>query len=222
MCLYARRKFPQHFTFKQSSRASQLWAFCINALFLLPLHTLPYLYYIFLFISVLWQVHLITKAIYETLDGDFNNTMHVLAKIIVVNRLGFYVALTLFWALYLSFFEKDAHHYYRLYDRTKFFKLLHSSEGKEYAFEKIFKLLMLISIYQNHVLLNNDPLPSHETFQEFFKASSSSTNEKDLEKLKTYLMNLKALMERSNRVSSKQNTDALMVRTIFYVRKAFT
>lgn len=169
----------------------------------------PYVSYLF-FISS-WQVHLITKAIYETLDSDFNNTMHVLSKIINVNRLGFYVALTLFWALYLSFFEKDAHHYYKMYDRTKFFKLLNSSEGKEYEFEKIFKLLVLISIYQNYVLLNKDLLPSHEVFQEFFKVSSSSTNEKDLEKLKTYLMNLKTLMERSNRVSSKQNTDALMV-----------
>lgn len=162
---------------------------------------------------------MITKAIYETLDGDFNNTMHVLSKIIVVNRLGFYVALTLFWALYLSFFEKDSHHYYKMYDRTKFFKLLHSSDGKEYSFEKIFELLMLISIYQNHVLLNTDPIPSHEIFQEFFKVSSSSSSDKDLEKLKNYLMNLKSLMERSNRVSSQQNTDALMVSTkkLFYV-----
>lgn len=156
---------------------------------------------------------MITKTIYETLDGDFNNTMHVLSKIIVVNRLGFYVALTLFWALYLSFFEKDSHHYYKMYDRTKFFKLLNSLEGKEYDFERIFKVLMLISIYQNYVLLNKDPLPSHEVFQEFFKVSSSSTSEKDLEKLKTYLMNFKTLLERSNRVSSKQNTDALMVCT---------
>jgi hypothetical protein len=99
-----------------------------------------------------------------------------------------------------------------MYDRTKFFKLLHSSEGQEYAFEKIFRLLMLISIYQNYVLLNNDPL-RHETFQESFKVSSSSTNEKDLAKLKTYLMNLKMLLERSNRVGTKQNTDALMVST---------
>lgn len=168
------------------------------------------MYYIYFF-AFSWQVHLITKAIYETLDGDFNNTMHVLTKIIAANRLGFYVALTLFWALYLSFFEKDSHHYYKMYDRSKFFKLLHSSEGKEYEFEKIFKLLMLISIYQNYVLLNNDPLPNHETFQEFFKVSSSSTCEKDLEKLKIYLINLKTLLERTNRVCSKQNPDALMV-----------
>lgn len=184
-------------------------------LFTSPFHILFLYTYIFLLfrftLSLSRQAHLITKAIYQTLDGDFNNTMHVLTKIIIVNRLGFYVALTLFWALYLSFFEKDSHHYYKMYDRTKFFKLLHSSEGKEYDFEKIFKLLTLISIYQNYVLLNNDAPSSHETFQEFFKVSSSSTSEKDLEKFKTYLMNLKSLMERSNRVSSKQNTDALMV-----------
>lgn len=169
-----------------------------------------------LFLS--WQVHLITKAVYETLDGDFKNTMHVLSKIIPINKLGFYVALTLFWALYLSFFEKDSHHYYKMYDRTKFFKLLHSSDGKEYSLEKIFELLMLISIYQNHVLLNPDPISSHETFQEFFKVSASSSSEKDLEKLKNYLMNLKSLIESSNRVSSKQNTDALMVskKNFFY------
>lgn len=149
--------------------------------------------------------------IYETLDGDFNNTMHVLSKILTVNKLGFYVAMTLFWALFLSFFKKEPHHYYKMYDRNKFFKLLHSLENKEMSLDSIFQLLMLISIYENYVLLNKDTSSeSHQVFADFFRASSSS-NSDDLGKLRKYLTNVKTLIEISNPVGSTKNADALMV-----------
>lgn len=148
--------------------------------------------------------------IYETLDGDFNNTMHVLTKILIVNKLGFYVAMTLFWALFLSFFKKDSHHYYKMYDRHKFFKLLNSLENKEMELESIFQLLMLISIYEQYVILNEDTsIESHQVFADFFKASSSTKD--DLEKLRKYLTNVKSLIETSNPIGTTKNADALMV-----------
>ena len=66
------------------------------------------------------QVHLITKNIYETLGGDYNNLHHVISTIICINnKLGFYVALTLFWALYNKYFKKESIHYFKMYSVDK-------------------------------------------------------------------------------------------------------
>lgn len=159
------------------------------------------------------QVHLITKIIYETLNADFNNTMHVITKIIIVNnKLGFYVALTLFWALYLSYFKKDSRHYYKMYNVDKFFKLLLSNEAfnNNQDSNSMFQLLLLISIYQNYVLLNKENPVSHQVFQEFFKVS-----QKDREKLKEWLINMKHLIEVNNPLGkSNQTPDVLMVSAV--------
>ncbi|CRL03037.1 CLUMA_CG016456, isoform A [Clunio marinus] len=156
------------------------------------------------------KVHLITKIIYETLNADFNNTMHVITSIICINnKLGFYVALTLFWALYLNYFKKDSHHYYKMYNVDKFFKLLMTCDftsGKQDA-DSLFKLLLLTSIYQNNVLLNKDNPEDHQIFQEFFKVT-----QKDCEKLKDWLINVKSLIEANNSlVKSNQSSDVLML-----------
>lgn len=151
---------------------------------------------------------MITKIIYETLNADFNNTMHVITKIICVNnRLGFFVAMTLFWALYLSYFKKDSHHYYKMYNVDKFFKLLLNNEQANSDVDSMFKLLLLINIYQNYVLLNKENPETHEVFQEFFKVSQH-----DRDKLKDYLVNVKTLIEVNNPVGkSNGNSDVLMV-----------
>ena len=63
---------------------------------------------------------MITKNIYETLVGDFNNLHHVISTIICINnKLGFYVALTLFWALYNKYFKKESIHYFKMYSVDK-------------------------------------------------------------------------------------------------------
>jgi hypothetical protein len=157
------------------------------------------------------KVHLITKTVYETSNQDFNNTFFILTKIINFNRLGFYIALTLFWSLYLHFFKKDTHHYYKMYDVNKFFKLLqlHEKDADDTKMElgTIFQLLLLISIYQSYVLRNNDNLSDkHNVFHDVFKVSPH-----DLEKLKTYLSKMKTLIEIRYPVNSNQNTDALML-----------
>lgn len=155
------------------------------------------------------QVHLITKIIYETLNADFNNTMHVITKIICVNnKLGFYVALTLFWALYLNYFKKDSHHYYKMYNVDKFFKLLNNeSFNDNQDVDSMFKLLLLISIYQNYVMLNKDSPEDHQVFQEFFRVSHH-----DREKLKSWLINVKSLIQKNHPLAKpNQNSDVLMV-----------
>lgn len=154
------------------------------------------------------QVHLITKTIYETLNQDFNNTFYILNKVINFNKLGFYVALTLFWSLYLHFYKKDTHHYYKMYDVNKFFKLLHTygKDDKEMELNEIFQLLLLISIYQSYVILNKNDSTSHEVFQDFFKVSKE-----DNEKLKAYLSKIKTFVEITHPVSHNQNADSLMV-----------
>jgi hypothetical protein len=161
------------------------------------------------FLTVL-QVHLITKIIYETLNGDFNNTMHIITKIICVNnKLSFYVALTLFWALYLGYFKKDSHHYYKMYNVDKFFKLLLHNEpfSEKQDADTMFQLLLLISIYQNYVLLSKDDPESHQVFHEFFKVSQN-----DRDKLKSWLINVKTLIEVNNPLGkSNQSSDVLMV-----------
>lgn len=171
---------------------------------------------IFLLLPSTWEedpvkVHLCTKVIYETLQGDFNNIVYVLAKIISVNRLGFYVALTLFWTLYLDLTsKKNSHHYYKMYDRNKFFKLLQFCESKEMDFQSTFRLLMLISIYQNYVLFNKEVTSEcHQVFSDCFKRSSSTTD--DVEKLRKYLKNLKTLIEVANPTNDAKNADAFMV-----------
>lgn len=135
--------------------------------------------------------------------------MHVLTKIISVNnKLSFYVALTLFWALYLGFFKKDSHHYFKMYNVDKFFKLLLNDEPFNVCqdADSMFKLLTLISIYQNYVLLNRDGPEEHQIFHEFFKTSSH-----DREKLKSWLVNVKNLIEVNNPLGSNQSSDALTV-----------
>lgn len=158
------------------------------------------------------QVHLITKIIYETLNADFNNTMSVITKIICINnKLAFFVSLTLFWALYLNYFKKDSHHYYKMYNVDKFFKLLTTREPFEDSSDAnaMFKLLLLISIYQNYVLLNKERPEHHQVFQEFFRVSQS-----DREKLKSWLINVKTLIEVNNPLAnSNQSADVLMVST---------
>lgn len=154
---------------------------------------------------------MITKTIYETSNQDFNNTFFILTKIISFNRLGFYIALTLFWSLYLHFFKKDTHHYYKMYDVSKFFKFLQQYEkdvnSGEMELNATFQLLLLISIYQSYVLLNKDNLSdNHNVFHDFFKVSPN-----DCEKLKTYLSKMKTLIEIRYPVSTNQNPDALMV-----------
>lgn len=140
--------------------------------------------------------------------------MFILNKIINFNRLGFYVALTLFWSLFLHHFKKDTHHYYKMYDVNKFFKLLQLYErddknNKDLDLNSIFQLLLLISIYQNYVILSKEEAAScHDVFQDFFKVSPH-----DCEKLKTYLSKIRALMEVHFPVTSNQNADALMVST---------
>lgn len=134
--------------------------------------------------------------------------MHVLTKIICVNnKLGFYVALTLFWALFLNYFKKDSHHYYKMYNVDKFFKLLLNNEPLKDNPDtnSIFRLLMLISIYQNYVLLNKDNPENHQIFQEFFRVTQS-----DREKMKSWLVNVKTLIEKNN-PCEKLNQNSLMV-----------
>ncbi|KAG5678648.1 hypothetical protein PVAND_008304 [Polypedilum vanderplanki] len=157
------------------------------------------------------KIHLITKTIYETSNHDFNNTMFILNKIIDFNKLGFYVALTLFWSLYLHHFKKDTHHYYKMYDVNKFFKLLQQHDrdeqnNKEIDINTIFQLLLLISIYQSYVLFNEESASSHQVFQDFFKVFPH-----DRERLKTHLSKIKSLVEIRYPVSWKQTTDALML-----------
>lgn len=162
------------------------------------------------FCQTVLQVHLITKIIYETLSADFNNTMYVITKIICVNnKLGFYVALTLFWAVYLSYFKKDSHHYYKMNNVDKFFKLLLNNQAfiDSQDADSLFKLLLLISIYQNYVILNKDSPENHQVFQEFFRVSQH-----DREKLKEWLINVKNLIEVNNPMAKpNQSVDVLMV-----------
>lgn len=79
--------------------------------------------------------------------------------------------------------------------------------------DSMYKLLMLISIYQNHVLLNKDSPESHEVFQEFFKTSLY-----DREKLEKFLIKTKNLIEVSNPLG-KSNQDVLMVCTYVVIHK---
>lgn len=136
--------------------------------------------------------------------------MHVITKIICVNsKLGFYVALTLFWALYLNYFKKDSHHYYKMYNVDKFFKLLLNNEpfNDNQDADSMFKLLLLISTYQNYVLLSKETPADHQVFQEFFKVSQH-----DREKLRDWLINVKTLIEVNNPLGkSNQSSDVLMV-----------
>lgn len=156
---------------------------------------------------------MITKIIYETLNADFNNTVHVITKIISVNnKLGFYVALTLFWALFNGYFKKDSHHYYKMYTVDKFIKLLLSNEPfhDTHDVDSMFKLLMLISLYQNYVILNKESPESHKIFQEFFRVSRH-----DLEKLKGWLTSVKKIIEVNNPLTkSNQSADVLMVSVV--------
>lgn len=81
----------------------------------------------------------------------------------------------------------------------------------------MFKLLMLISIYQNHVLLNKDKPESHKVFQEFFK-----TSRHDKDKLKNWLINVKTLIEVNNPLGkSNQSADVLMVSAIVRVGEGY-
>lgn len=169
-------------------------------------------YKTFYFLNV-FQVHLITKTVYETLNQDFNNAYYILTKIINFNRLSFYVALTLFWSLFLHFFKKEPHHYYKMYDSHKFFKLLQLYEkdvdDTKMDLNAIFQLSLLISIYQSYVLLNKDNLSNNNNvFHDFFKVSPH-----DCVKLKAYLSKLKMLIEIRY---TNQNTDALMVSLKYY------
>lgn len=136
--------------------------------------------------------------------------MHIITKIICVNnKLSFYVALTLFWACYLSYFKKDSHHYYKMYNVDKFFKLLLSEEpfSEKQEPDTMFQLLLLISIYQNYVLLSKDAPESHQVFHEFFKVSQS-----DRDKMKSWLINVKTFIEVNNPLGkSNQSPDVLMV-----------
>ena len=136
--------------------------------------------------------------------------MSVITKIVCTNnKLGFYVALTLFWALYLNYFKKDSHHYYKMYNVDKFFKLLQSNEpfNDSNDVDTTFKLLMLISIYQNYVLLNKEAPENHQVFKDFFKVTKS-----DREKLRSWLTNVKKLIEVNNPLGkSNQASDVLMV-----------
>jgi hypothetical protein len=76
----------------------------------------------------------------------------------------------------------------------------------------MFKLLLLISIYQNHVLLNKESPENHQVFQEFFKASRN-----DREKLKNWLINVKNLIEVNNPLGkSNQSADVLIVSTKYF------
>jgi hypothetical protein len=73
--------------------------------------------------------------------------------------------------------------------------------------DSMLKLLMLISIYQNHVLLNEESPENHNVFQEFFK-----TSRHDREKLKSWLIKVKKLIEVNNPLGkSNQSADVLMV-----------
>lgn len=158
------------------------------------------------------QVHLITKIVYETLNADFNNVHYVITKILCIDsRMGFYVGLTLFWALYLNYFKKECHHYYKMYNADKFFKLLMTNEpfNDSQDTNSMFKLMLLISIYQNYVLLNKAKPESHQIFQEFFRVSHH-----DREKLEGWLINVKNLIEVNNPLGkSNQSADVLMVST---------
>jgi len=159
------------------------------------------------------QVHLVTKIIYETLNADFNNTMHVINKIICDNnRFGFYVALTLFWALFLNYFKEESPVCFRMYDVDEFFKLLTSQEplSEKQDANSVFQLLMLISIYQNYVLFNKVSADSHQVFQEFFKVSSG-----DRDRLNDWLITVKTVIEVSNPIGkSNESSDVLTVSSL--------
>ena len=96
-----------------------------------------------------------------------------------------------------------------MYNVDKFFKLLLNNEpfNDNQDADSIFKLLLLISIYQNYVLLNKDSPEKHQVFQEFFKVSQN-----DREKLKDWLINVKTLIEVNNPLANpNQSSDVLMV-----------
>lgn len=96
-----------------------------------------------------------------------------------------------------------------MYNVDKFFKLLSTNESANDSqdADSMFKLLLLISIYQNYVLLNKENPENHQVFQEFFRVSQH-----DREKLKSWLINVKNLIEANNPLGkSNQSADVLMV-----------
>lgn len=96
-----------------------------------------------------------------------------------------------------------------MYNVDKFFKLLLSNEPfkDNQDSQSLFQLLLLISIYQNYVLLNKENSANHQVFQDFFKVSHN-----DREKLREWLINVKHLIEVNNPLGkSNQTPDVLMV-----------
>jgi hypothetical protein len=96
-----------------------------------------------------------------------------------------------------------------MYNADKFFKLLNANEDQlnNQDVNSMFKLLSLVSIYENYIILSPEPPESHQIFQEFFKVSKS-----DREKLSSWLINIKALIESSMAsIGSNNNSEILMV-----------
>lgn len=97
-----------------------------------------------------------------------------------------------------------------MYNVDKFFKLLQNEPFDDsHDADSIFKLLLLISIYQNFVLLAKDDPEHHQVFHDCFKVSKG-----DREKLKRWLIKQKTLIEKNNPLGNQnQSVDVLMVST---------
>lgn len=153
---------------------------------------------------------MISKLIYEIVLNDFNNIIFLLTKVICINKIGYYVGLTLWWTAFLRHFKKETH-YYKMYNVEKFFKMLDlvDANDEDLDINEFYQLIHLISIYQSFVILTKQKElnEEHHLFQDFFKI-----NDNQREKLKNWLIRVKNVIEFRNPVG-KQNEDILMVST---------
>lgn len=155
---------------------------------------------------------MITKLIHEIVSIDSNNAVFFINKIISINKLSFYVAITLWWSIFMHLFKKDAH-YFKMNSVAKFTSLLQTINpyDQNMSVNDFFQLLLLLSIYQNHVILNKrnqagNLSEEHHLFKDFFKVSDC-----DKEYLGNWLTNAKIHFERSNPAACTQSEDAIMV-----------
>lgn len=133
------------------------------------------------------------RSLFQLLDDDYN-LVFVIQQICNLNRMSYYVAVSLMWAALYRHIQKPTP-MFRMHKITDLIQLLNSieltpSEILESRLIDIHRLLTLISVFQSLVILRKPRTEEYVCFRGFFRVTQA-----DLKAITKWLEDLKQKVE---------------------------
>lgn len=149
---------------------------------------------------------MISKALFAQLDDDYN-LVFLVKQICNLNRLAYYVSVSLMWAALYRFVGQPTK-MFRMHKISDLIDLLAAIDlnSIEMRLNDVHRFLTMLSVFQSLVILRKARYEEYVCFRSFFRSSDA-----DMSMMKEWLEKLKSLVEQ---ICSKKrdNDNCLQVR----------